>query len=82
MGYALVSTGDVTLACAVSLAIAFENPAALSVLAIAVAGLLLGELCAPLALRRALVGAGVLDHDAQAIWTPRAAASERSSDPG
>lgn len=82
VGYALVSTGDVTLACAVSLAIAFENPAALSVLAIAVAGLLLGELCAPLALRRALVRAGELDLDAQPIWTPRAAASERSSDPG
>jgi hypothetical protein len=79
-GYALVSTGDVTLACAVSIAIAFGQPAALTVLATAAAGLLLGELLAPLALRRALVRAGELELDAQPLWTPPAAAG-RSQDP-
>jgi hypothetical protein len=80
-GYALLSTGDVSLACAVSIAIAFEQPAALTVLAVAAASLLLGELLAPLALRRALVRAGDLELDAQPIWTPATAPPERSSDP-
>lgn len=68
IGYGLVSTGDVTLACAVSLSIGFERPAATSVLGLAAAGLLLGELCAPLALRRALVQAGELDPSAPPVW--------------
>jgi hypothetical protein len=80
-GYALLSTGDVTLACAVSLAIAFAEPAALTVLAVAAAGLLLGELLAPIMLRRALVRAGELELDAQPLWTPKAGAAERDSDP-
>jgi hypothetical protein len=80
VGYALVSTGEVTLACAVSIAIAFERPAALTVLAIAAAGLLLGEVVAPIALRRALARAAELDLDAAPLWTPRA--GDRSSDPG
>jgi len=82
VGYALVSTGDVTLACAVSIAVAFEHPAALTVLAIAAAGLLTGEVVAPLALRRALVRAGELDLDAEPLWTPRPSDPGRSSDIG
>jgi hypothetical protein len=81
VGYALVSTGDVSLACAVSIAVAFERPAALSVLAVAAAALLLGEIVAPLALRRALVRAGELDLDAEPLWTPRPGDADRSSDP-
>jgi hypothetical protein len=80
-GYALLSTGDVTLACAVSLAIAFAEPAGLTVLAVATAGLLLGELLAPPMLRRALIRAGELEVDAQPLWTPRAGAEQRDSDP-
>jgi hypothetical protein len=80
-GYALLSTGDVSLACAVSIAIAFNQPAALTVLAVAAASLLLGELFAPPALRRALVRAGELELDAQPLWTPHTAQAERSSDP-
>jgi hypothetical protein len=82
VGHALVSTGEVTLACAVSIAVAFhERPAALSVLAIAAVGLLLGEVVAPLALRRALVRAGELDLNAEPLWTPRPGDADRSSDP-
>lgn len=81
VGHALVSTGEVTLACAVSIAVAFERPAALTVLAIAAVGLLLGEAVAPLALRRALVRAGELDLNAEPLWTPRPGDRERSSDP-
>jgi len=81
VGYALVSTGEVTLACAVSIAVAFERPAALGVLAIAAAGLLLGEVVAPLALRRALVRTGELDLNAEPLWEPRPGDAERSSDP-
>jgi hypothetical protein len=58
VAYGLMSTGDVTLACAVSIAFAFDRPAGLAVLAVAAAGLLIGELVAPLALRRALLRAG------------------------
>jgi hypothetical protein len=68
VGYGLASTGDVTLACAVSIAISFERPGALTVLAIASGGLLLGELCAPFSLRRALVRAGELDPLTPAVW--------------
>jgi hypothetical protein len=60
VAYGLISTGDVSLACAVSIALAFERPAALTLLAIGAAGLLLGELVAPLALRRSLSRAGEL----------------------
>ncbi len=63
VAFGLVSTGDVTLACAVSIAVAFERPAALSVLAVAAAGLLLGELIGPIALRRSLGRAGELHRD-------------------
>jgi hypothetical protein len=80
-GYALLSTGDVTLASAVSLAIAFSEPAALTVLPVAAAGLLLGELLAPVMLRRSLVRAGELELDAQPLWTPKAGSAERDSDP-
>jgi hypothetical protein len=70
IGFGLVSTGEVTLACAVSIAVAFRTPAALSVLAVAAAGVLLGEVVAPLALRRALLRAGELDVNATPSWTP------------
>jgi hypothetical protein len=81
VGHALVSTGEVSLSCAVSIAVAFEQPAALTVLAIAALALLLGEVVAPLALRRALVRAGELDLDAEPLWTPRPGDADRSSDP-
>jgi hypothetical protein len=68
VGYALASTGDVTLACAVSIAIGCERPGALTVLAIAAGGLLLGELVAPFSMRRALVRVGELDPSAPAVW--------------
>jgi hypothetical protein len=81
VGHALVSTGEVSLSCAVSIAVAFEQPAALTVLAIAALALLLGEVVAPLALRRALVRAGELDLDAEPLWNPRPGDADRSSDP-
>lgn len=80
VAYGLISTGDVSLSCAVSIALSFERPAALTVLAVAAAGLLLGELVAPLGLRRALVRAGELELDAQPMWTPSAGRAERSRD--
>jgi hypothetical protein len=75
VGYGLVSTGDVTLACAVSIALGFERPGALTVLAMAAGGLLLGELVAPLALRRALARAGELELSTPS-WAPAPAAPE------
>lgn len=69
VGYSLVSTGDVTLACAVAIALAFEHPFARTVLAIGVAGLLLGEVVAPLALRRALGRVGELDSPEGPVWS-------------
>lgn len=69
VGYSLVSTGDVTLACAVSIALAFDHAFARTVLAIGVAGLLLGEVIAPLALRRALGRAGELDSPEGPVWS-------------
>jgi hypothetical protein len=81
VAYGLISTGDVSLACAVSVALSFEHPAALTVLVVAAAGLLLGELVAPLALRRALVRTGELELDAEPLWTPSAARAARSQDP-
>lgn len=70
VGYGLVSTGDVTLACAVSIGIGIERAGALTVLAIAAGGVLLGELVAPVALRRALIRAGELDPSRPAVWAP------------
>jgi hypothetical protein len=69
VGFAFLSTGDVSLACAVSLALSFERPAALSVLAVAAGGLVVGELLAPWALRRALGRAGEIDSAAQRPWS-------------
>lgn len=64
VGYCLVSTGEVTLACAVSVALSFKSPVALSVLAVAAVALLVGEVIGPLALRRCLGRAGELHtHD-------------------
>jgi hypothetical protein len=78
VAYSLVSTGDVTLACAVSIALTFDSPFARSVLAIAVAGLLLGEVIGPLALRRALGRAGELDSPEGPVWSaPPEAPAER-----
>lgn len=76
VGYNLLSTGDVSLACAVSLALSFERPAALSVLAIAAAGVIIGELLAPLALKRSLRRAGELDVNAGEPWSRASDAPE------
>jgi len=69
VAYSLVSTGDVTLSCAVCIALAFDGPFARTVLAIGVAGLLLGEVIAPLALRRSLDRAGELDSPEGPVWS-------------
>lgn len=61
VGLGLMSMGEVTLACAVSLALSFESPAIKSVFAVAVVGVLVGELVGPLALRRALRRADELE---------------------
>lgn len=76
VGYNLLSTGDVTLACAVSIALSFESPAALSVLAVAAAGVIVGELVAPLALKRSLGRAGELESGAGEPWSRASDAPE------
>jgi hypothetical protein len=60
LGLCLVSSGEVTLACAVSLALSFHSPAALTLLVVAGTGLLTGEIVGPFALRRSLARAGEL----------------------
>jgi hypothetical protein len=54
VGLGLMSMGEVTLACAVSLVLSLPSPVLDSVFAVAAAGVLIGELVGPLALRRAL----------------------------
>lgn len=76
VGYNLLSTGDVTLACAVSIALSFEQPAALSILAVASAGVIIGELVAPLALKRSLGRAGELESGAGEPWSRASDAPE------
>lgn len=61
VGLGLMSMGEVTLACAVSLALSVENELIRSVFAVAVVGVLAGELVGPLALRAALRRANELD---------------------
>jgi len=61
VGLALMSMGEVTLACAASLALSLDSPATKTVLAVGVMGVLAGEIVGPLALRRALGRAGELD---------------------
>ncbi|MEY4544591.1 MAG: hypothetical protein RL685_786 [Pseudomonadota bacterium] len=61
VGLGLMSMGEITLACAVSLALSFQNPAINGVFAVAVVGVLVGELVGPLALRRALRRADELE---------------------
>jgi hypothetical protein len=56
-----MSMGEVTLACAASLALSLEGPMTKNVLAVGVIGILAGEVVGPLALRRALRRAGELD---------------------
>jgi hypothetical protein len=84
VAYGLMSTGDVTLACAVSIASAFDGPAGLAVLAVAAAGLLVGELVAPLALRRSLSRAGEIPKVAPpastATSSEAATSTEREAD--
>lgn len=63
IGQCFSSTGEVSLACAVSLALSLRTPLAQTVLVVAVANVLTGELLAPLALRRALARAGELAAD-------------------
>lgn len=65
----LVSSGEVSLACAVSIASNFDRPAALTVLGIAAAGVLMGELLAPVVLRRSLGRAGELGRLDDAPWS-------------
>jgi Kef-type K+ transport system membrane component KefB len=76
VGYNLLSTGDVSLACAISIALSFEQAAALSVLAVASAGVLMGELLAPLALERSLRRAGELGTGAGEPWSRASDAPE------
>jgi hypothetical protein len=61
VGLGMMSMGEITLACAVSLALSFDRGASKTVLAIGVIGVLAGELIGPLALRRALRRAGELE---------------------
>jgi hypothetical protein len=61
VGLGMMAMGEVTVACAVALALSFEQSAARSVLASGVVGVLAGELIGPLALRRALRRAGELE---------------------
>jgi hypothetical protein len=76
VGYNLLSTGDVSLACAVSIAFSFEGAAALSILAVASAGVIVGELLAPLALKRSLGRAGELESSAGEPWSRASDAPE------
>jgi len=76
VGYNLLSSGDVTLACAVSIALSFERPAAFSILAVAAAGVIVGELVAPLALKRSLGRAGELESGAGEPWSRASDAPE------
>jgi len=61
VGFALMSMGEVTLACAASLALSLESAVTKNVLAVGIIGILAGEVVGPLALRRALGRAGELD---------------------
>jgi hypothetical protein len=61
VGLGMMSMGEITVACAVSIALCSESPGAKSVLAVGVLGVLAGELVGPLALRRALRRAGELE---------------------
>jgi hypothetical protein len=54
VGLGLMSMGEVTLACAVSLVLSLQSPGLASVFAVAAVSVLVGELVGPLALRRAL----------------------------
>jgi hypothetical protein len=61
VGLGMMTMGEITLACAVSLELSFERGAAKSLLAIGIISMLAGELIGPLALRRALRLAGELE---------------------
>jgi len=61
VGLGMMAMGEMTLACTVALALSFQSPAARSVLAVGVLGVLLGELVGPVTLRRALRRAGELE---------------------
>ncbi len=61
VGLGMMAMGEMTLACAVAIALSFHSPAAKSVLGLAVVAVLAGELLGPLTLRRALSRAGELD---------------------
>lgn len=78
-GFSLLSTGDVTLACMVSIALRFDGSAALTILAVGGAGLIAGELLAPLALRRALDRAGELGKLTDEPWSRASDAPEASA---
>jgi len=80
VAYGLVSTGEVTLACGVSIALAFDTPPARTVLLVAAAALLVGEVVAPLALRRALGRAGELESPDGPSWSMPPELPARGSD--
>ena len=61
VGLGMMAMGEMTLACAVAIALSFHSAAARSVLTLAVVAVLAGELLGPLTLRRALQRAGELD---------------------
>jgi hypothetical protein len=61
VGLGRMAMGEMTLACAVAIALSFHSAAAKSVLTLAVVGVLAGELLGPLTLRRALGRAGELE---------------------
>jgi hypothetical protein len=61
VGLGMMAMGEMTLACAVAIALSFQSAAAKSVLTLAVVAVLAGELLGPLTLRRALQRAGELD---------------------
>jgi hypothetical protein len=81
VGFCLVSTGEITLACAVSIALSFKEPVALSVLAVAAVALLFGEVIGPLALRRCLGRAGELHMHEGPVWSPSLPPPEPSLPP-
>lgn len=61
VGLGMMAMGEMTLACAVAIALSFQSAAAKSVLTLAVVAVLAGELLGPLTLRRALRRAGELE---------------------
>jgi hypothetical protein len=77
LGLGLLSMGEITLACAISLRISVPSTATKSVFLAAIAALLAGELVGPLLLRRALRRAGEITVDSATLLAARAAVDAR-----